>query len=157
MDKAAQYEQIQKHLRAVFAAEGQGEPVSDMVKMVTINSILYHELDYFDWVGFYLKVGENRLEIGPYQGTVGCFFIPFGKGVCGTVAATGKTVIVPDVNAFTGHIACDARTRSEIVIPVYQNSELWGVFDVDSHQPAAFDHIDQYYLENILTEWFQHP
>lgn len=157
MNKVTEYQQIQKHLQAIFAEEGQGAPVSDMVKMVTINSILYHELDYFDWVGFYLKVGENRLEIGPYQGTVGCFFIPFGKGVCGTVAATGKTVIVPDVNTFPGHIVCDARTRSEIVVPVFRAGQLMGVLDVDSHQPTAFDEIDQQYLEMILNAWFQRP
>lgn len=157
MDKAAQYDQIRKQLQAVFTEEAQGQPISDMVKMVTINSILIQEMAAFHWVGFYLKVAEDRLEIGPFQGSVGCFFIPFGKGVCGTAAATGKTVIVPDVNAFPGHIACDAHTQSEIVVPVFRQGELLGVLDVDSHEPAVFDDIDRQYLERILTEWFDRP
>lgn len=154
MDKTIQYQQIEKQLRAVFATEGHDQPISDMVKMVTINAVIKQEMETFDWVGFYLTVSPDRLEVGPYQGSVGCFFIPFGKGVCGTAAQEQSTVIVPDVSAFPGHIACDADTRSEIVVPVFKDGALFGVFDVDSNQPAAFDEIDQQFLESILNEWF---
>ena len=154
MDKISKYKQIDEQLKAVFANEGHDRPISDMVKMVTLNSILKCEITYFDWVGFYLVVADDMLEVGPYQGTVGCFFIPFGKGVCGAAAASGETIIVPDVHAFPGHIACDTGTRSEIVVPVFRNGKLIAVLDVDSNQPAAFDAIDQSALESILTQWF---
>ena len=154
MDKTARYQQILQQLRSVFAEEGDDQPISDMVKMVTLNSILFHQLDWYDWAGFYLKVGEKRLEVGPYQGSVGCFFINFGSGVCGTAAASEKTIIVPDVHEFPGHIACDAATRSEIVVPVFKAGQFFGVFDVDSNQPDAFDENDQRFLEAILSEWF---
>ena len=154
MDKTARYEQVRQQLAAVFADEGDGQPVSDMVKMVTINAILKNAIPTYDWVGFYLKTEPDLLEVGPYQGSVGCFFIKFGQGVCGTAAAEGKTVVVPNVHEFPGHIACDAATQSEIVVPFYRDGELLGVFDVDSNLPAAFDAIDQHYLEQILMEWF---
>lgn len=154
MDKRAHYNQIRRQLQAVFAEEGQGQPISDMVKMVTINAIFKQEMDTFDWVGFYLVVADEMLEVGPYQGTIGCFYIPFGKGVCGTAAASGQTIIVPDVHTFPGHIACDAGTRSEIVLPVFRDGKLIAVFDVDSDQLAGFDTVDQNALESILAEWF---
>ncbi len=154
MNKTATYQQVRQQLQAVFTEERGEQPISDMVKMVTINAVLKQELETFDWVGFYLVKAPDLLEVGPYQGSVGCFFIQFGQGVCGQAAAQGQPIIVPDVQAFPGHIACDAATRSEIVIPVFQGSRLLGVFDVDSNQPAAFDEIDRQFLEEILQRWF---
>lgn len=108
----------------------------------------------FFWTGFYVvdpdKPGE--LVVGPYQGTLGCLRIPFGKGVCGAAAERGETVLVPDVHAFPGHIACDSRSRSEIVVPVFApGGELAAVLDVDSTEPDAFDSVDQDGLEAICA------
>lgn len=108
----------------------------------------------FFWTGFYmvdpLKPGE--LVVGPYQGTLGCLRIPFGRGVCGMVAASGQTLIVPNVHAFPGHIACDSATNSEIVVPVFDaNSSLTAVLDIDSTEPDAFDAEDQSGLERICA------
>ena len=154
MNKTANYRRVRQQLQAVFTEESGERLISGMVKMVTINAVLKREMETFDWVGFYLVKAPNLLEVGPYQGSVGCLSIQFGQGVCGQAAAQGKPVIVPDVHAFPGHIACDAATRSEIVIPVFQDGRLLGVFDVDSYQPAAFDKIDQHFLEEILQRWF---
>ena len=106
----------------------------------------------FFWTGFYvvdpLKPGE--LVVGPYQGTLGCLRIPFGKGVCGACADRKESIIVPDVHAFPGHIACDSRTNSEIVVPVFDaNGALAAILDVDSEQADAFDEVDRLGLENI--------
>ncbi len=108
----------------------------------------------FFWTGFYIvdpdKPGE--LVVGPYQGTLGCLRIPFGKGVCGTVAATRRALVVPDVHAFPGHIACDSATRSEIVVPVFDAAgALAAVLDVDSTAPAAFDETDRAGLEAVAA------
>jgi GAF domain-containing protein len=94
--------------------------------------------------------------VGPYQGTLGCLDIEFGKGVCGTAAAARRTIVVPDVTAFPGHITCDARSRSEIVVPVFdRSSALVAVLDIDSSRPAAFDEEDRAGLER-LVRWFAH-
>lgn len=106
----------------------------------------------FFWTGFYLVDPQkpDELVVGPYQGTLGCLRIPFGKGVCGAAAESGATVLVPDVHAFPGHIACDARTNSEIVVPVFAaDGALKAVLDVDSEAPDAFDAEDQAGLEAI--------
>jgi len=123
--------------------------------MATINCILKENLPYYFWTGFYL-VNNGELIVGPYQGTLGCLHIAFGKGVCGTAAKTQKTQIVPDVNKFPGHIACDSRSKSEIVVPVLnKNKKLIAVFDVDSTKLKSFDEIDKKYLEEILSEHFE--
>ena len=94
------------------------------------------------------------LRVGPYQGTLGCLEIPFGKGVCGTAAATGQTQLVPDVHAFPGHITCDSRSASEIVVPVFnRQGALIAVFDIDSAHPGAFDPVDQVHLERVLERF----
>ncbi|MCB1044510.1 MAG: GAF domain-containing protein [Acidobacteria bacterium] len=122
--------------------------------MVTITAILKHNLPSYFWAGFYL-VKRGRLEIGPYQGTLGCLYIDFGRGVCGAVAADKKTRIVADVHQYDGHIACDSRSQSEIVVPVMDRcGELMAVFDVDSDQLDQFDAIDQQYLERIMAHFF---
>lgn len=108
----------------------------------------------FFWTGFYLvdPLKPDELVVGPYQGTLGCLRIPFGKGVCGAAAAEGKTQLVPDVHAFPGHIACDSRSNSEIVVPVFDpHGTLAGVLDVDSTEFDAFDETDQRYLERLVS------
>lgn len=121
-----------------------------ILKMATINCVLKTHLPYYFWVGFYLVKG-NELLVGPYQGTLGCLHIPFGKGVCGTAAVEKTTQIVPDVHAHKNHIACDSQSNSEIVVPVFdKEKKLIAVFDVDSTEKGAFDEIDQEYLENLL-------
>jgi GAF domain-containing protein len=102
------------------------------------------------WVGFYL-VKNEELVLGPFQGPVACTRIRKGRGVCGTSWAEAKTLIVPDVEKFPGHIACSSLSRSEIVIPLFQGSQVYGVLDVDSREPDQFDTTDQHYLEKIVA------
>ena len=126
----------------------------DIAAMATISALIHNAFGHL-WTGFYRVVETDRLlRIGPYQGTLGCMEIEFGRGVCGTAAAERKTVIVEDVNEFPGHIACDARSRSEIVVPVFdRNQKLIAVLDIDSDQPATFSDEDREGLERVV-EWF---
>jgi L-methionine (R)-S-oxide reductase len=150
MNKRAAYEESLSEIRAIWADEG-GEKLDDIALMATINSVLANRFPYYFWTGFYRLCGE-RLVVGPYIGTVGCLQIDVGRGVCGTAARRRETLIVPDVNAFPGHIACDSRSRSEIVVPVCgPEGELIGVLDVDSTEPAAFDEDDREGLEKIVA------
>lgn len=126
-----------------------------IAKMATISCELYQNLDGFDWVGFYRVVQPGLLKIGPYQGGHGCLVIPFDRGVCGACAQQGKILIVDDVNAFEGHIACAASTQSEIVLPVFENGELIAVLDIDSDNPAEFDQKDAEALADILADSFR--
>ena len=150
--KEAAYQTVQGQLRAVLDAES-----SRTVRMVTINCLLKTNLPYYFWVGFYEVVGDH-LEVGPYQGTLGCLTIAFDRGVCGKAARTRRTQLVADTHVLaegTEHIACDPNSQSEIVVPVFDASgELLAVFDVDSTLAGSFDAIDQRYLEAILAEWF---
>ena len=146
--KTAAYEECYQSIAAIWRDEG-GTTLDDIALMATINSILAHHFPHFYWTGFYRVCGD-RLVVGPYIGTVGCLQIEFGRGVCGTAAAARKTIIVPDVNAFPGHIACDPNSKSEIVVPVFApDGVLVGVLDVDSDQLDAFDEEDQRGLERI--------
>jgi GAF domain-containing protein len=126
----------------------------DIAAMATISALIHNAFGHL-WTGFYRVVETDRLlRIGPYQGTLGCMEIEFGRGVCGTAAAERRTVIVEDVNEFPGHIACDARSRSEIVVPVFdRNQKLIAVLDIDSDQPATFSDEDREGLERVV-EWF---
>lgn len=134
--------------------EGETDAVS---LMATVACELHHADDRFDWTGFYRVTGPELLKIGPYQGGHGCLVIPFGKGVCGAAARLNETQIVADVDAFPGHIACAASTRSEIVVPVYTGQGvLLGVLDIDSDQPDAFTSTDAAALEAILADTFAH-
>lgn len=148
MDKAEAYRQLIEEIASVVAGE-----TFEMARYATASCLLALAFrPRFFWTGFYLvdplKPGE--LVVGPYQGTLGCLRIPFGKGVCGHVAATREPIIVPDVHAFPGHIACDSATNSEIVIPVFRpDGALAGVLDVDSTEPDAFDAVDQAGLTDI--------
>ncbi len=125
----------------------------DIAGMATLASLLHHSFGYL-WTGFYRVVTASRLLVGPYQGTLGCLEIEFGRGVCGTAAAEERTVIVPDVDRFAGHITCDGRAKSEIVVPVFDaKRSLVAVLDVDSERRAAFDELDANGLERIVR-WF---
>lgn len=147
--KEVAYKDVIKSLDAIL--KGETHPI---LKMATINCILREALPYYFWTGFYL-VHEGELIVGPYQGTLGCGHISFDRGVCGAAARTKQTQIVPDVHKFPGHIACDSKSRSEIVVPVFDNKkELIAVFDVDSTEFASFDEIDKKYLEKIMQTFF---
>jgi L-methionine (R)-S-oxide reductase len=147
--KPQAYEQLAAHIDAVL--DGITDPVAGMA---TIAALVHHGFGHL-WTGFYRAVGNNRLRVGPYQGTLGCLEIDIGRGVCGAAAARRATVIVEDVHAFPGHITCDARSRSEIVLPVFdRNGALIAVFDIDSDRKAAFDTDDQIGLERVLG-WFR--
>lgn len=155
-DKAKAYAALRAEIAAVIA----GEP-SRTARYATASSLLANAFpDRFFWTGFYLvdEAKGDELVVGPYQGTLGCLRIPFGKGVCGAAAAKRETILVPDVHAFPGHIACDSRSNSEIVVPVFDPSgALAGVLDVDSTQFDAFDAIDQAGLEAICADLLTTP
>lgn len=123
--------------------------------MATVVCELHHADARFDWTGFYRVTEPGVLKIGPYQGGHGCLVIPFAKGVCGAAARTRQIQLVDDVDAFPGHIACAASTRSEIVLPVLAgDGRLIGVLDIDSDQPAAFTQADAQGLAAILASVF---
>lgn len=148
--KRDSYAECYEAIVAIWSDEG-GETLDDIALMATINSILSHRFPYYFWTGFYRVCGD-RLGVGPYIGTVGCLQIEFGRGVCGTAAARRETIIVPDVQQFPGHIACDPNTKSEIVVPVFdRNRTLVAVLDVDSDQLDAFDEEDREGLERIAA------
>jgi GAF domain-containing protein len=150
MDKTTAYAESYDAIRAIWSDEG-GQTLDEIALMATINSILANRFPYYYWTGFYRVCGE-RLVVGPYIGTIGCLQIELGRGVCGTAAQRRETIVVPDVNAFPGHIACDAKSKSEIVVPVFdREGTLIAVFDIDSDQVDAFDEIDRAGLERIVT------
>ncbi|AOH56113.1 histidine kinase [Peribacillus muralis] len=146
--KEKNYELVQKQLSALL--EGETNRIANLSNAA---ALLNQFLDEINWVGFYLYE-EDQLILGPFQGLPACVRIPMGRGVCGTSAATGKTLRIEDVHQFPGHIACDAASRSEIVIPLMQGGQLIGVLDIDSPITDRFDEIDQQGLEKfaeILT------
>jgi L-methionine (R)-S-oxide reductase len=151
-DKAARYAAVAEEIAAVLA----GEP-NLTARMATVASMLAATFEAYFWTGFYVVDPEkpDELVVGPYQGTLGCLRIAFGRGVCGTAAATRTTQIVADVAAIPNHIACDSRSASEIVVPVIDAAgRLIAVFDVDSERRAAFDGLDAEWLERILKQVF---
>ena len=119
-----------------------------IANLANTSALLWEALDNLNWVGFYLREGDT-LVLGPFQGKVACIEIPMGRGVCGTAAARGETVLVEDVHAFPGHIACDSASNSEIVIPLFRNGEVVGVLDIDSPILARFTPEDQIGLEAV--------
>lgn len=147
----ADYAMLAKTVHAL--TDGETDPVSIMA---TIACEVHHADDRFDWTGFYRVTGPETLKIGPYQGGHGCLVIPFDKGVCGAAARTREVQLVPDVDAFPGHIACASSTRSELVLPVMNGTgDLLGVFDIDSDQPDAFTEDDATALNRILRTAFK--
>jgi GAF domain-containing protein len=151
-DRAARYAEVAREIASVLDGE-----TNLTARMATVASMLAHSFDHYFWTGFYVvdPLKDRELVVGPYQGTLGCLRIAFGRGVCGAAAETGQTQLVEDVHAFPGHIACDSRSQSEIVVPVFDAAgKLLAVFDVDSDQPTAFDAVDQQGLEFILKAIF---
>lgn len=146
--KEEKYKQLIPQIKALL--EGEEDAVANMANVC---AALKYGLEFF-WVGFYL-VKNNQLVLGPFQGPVACTRINKGKGVCGTAWQSEQTIIVPDVEKFEGHIACSALTKSEIVIPIFnQNNTVIGVLDVDSDELNTFDAIDDKYLREILNLLF---
>ena len=154
MSKEAQYDLLNRQLAALL--EGESDPIA---KMANVAAVL-HEAFGFWWTGFYrvahrhsgLDPESGELILGPFQGPVACMHIPYGKGVCGTAWARNETVVVPDVEAFPGHIACSSASRSEIVVPVHgPDGAVTSVLDIDSDKLATFDDIDKVWLEKIVT------
>ena len=141
-------------LARTIAALTEGEDDA-VALMATVACEVHHADDRFDWTGFYRVTGPELLKIGPYQGGHGCLQIPFSRGVCGAAARTGQVQLVPDVDAFPGHIACASSTRSELVLPVRDGAgRLIGVFDIDSDLPDAFTETDARELDTILATAF---
>ncbi len=148
--KAQAYAELKQHVLSVL--EGIDDEITGMS---TMSCLLHHAFGHL-WTGFYRVVKPGQLlRVGPYQGTLGCLEIQFGKGVCGGAAARGETLVVDDVHAFPGHITCDGRSASEIVVPVFnRNRELIAVLDIDSEHKATFDEVDRRELEDLMR-WFQ--
>lgn len=141
-------------LAARIAALTEGER-DEVALMATVVCEIHTSDPRSDWTGFYRVTAPELLKIGPYQGGHGCLTIPFARGVCGAAARTRETQIVPDVDAFPGHIACSSTTRSELVVPVFgAGGRLIGVLDLDSNQPAAFNERDAAELAAILAGVF---
>ncbi len=146
-DRARRYDEVRASIDALL--EGEDDWIA---AMATVSCELTHAFAYFHWTGFYRAVSDRLLVVGPYQGTHGCLRIDFGRGVCGAAASTKTTQLVPDVEAFAGHIACSSTTRSEIVVPVLTpDGRVLAVLDVDSNEPAAFTALDQERLEAIAA------
>ena len=143
--KPSLYRQLNAQLAALL--EGEADPWANLANSA---SLLHALLPGLNWAGFYLLLG-GELVVGPFQGMPACVRIPLGSGVCGTAAATRQTLVVPDVHAFEGHIACDAASNSEIVVPLLRDGRLLGVLDLDSPLPARFDAEDAAGLEQAAA------
>lgn len=144
--KQKDYELVIKQLRALL--EGESNTIANLANA---SALLNQFLNEVNWVGFYL-MEDGELVLGPFQGLPACVRIPLGKGVCGTAAQNQRTERIEDVHAFPGHIACDAASQSEIVVPMVKYGKLLGVLDIDSPIKNRFDEIDQQYLEEFVKE-----
>ena len=141
-DKKDRYSVLYSQIRSLLESE------SDLVSnMANVASMIHHTFGFW-WTGFYI-VKEGQLVLGPFQGPVACTRINFGKGVCGTSWERKETVIVPDVDLFPGHIACSSLSRSEIVVPVFRDGDVYAVLDIDSKELSTFDEVDKEWLEKI--------
>lgn len=147
MTRKEQYEQLIPQIAALIKGE------KNLVGILANVSAALHDTfpERFFWAGFYLQQDKDRLRLGPFQGSVACYTIPYGKGVCGKAWEEGHTLIVPDVDDFPGHIACSSLSRSEIVIPMYDSAHTFrGVLDIDSTRPDDFNETDKEELEHIV-------
>lgn len=144
------YELLVKQARALI--EGENDWIANTANL---SALLFNSLNNINFAGIY-RVKNNELILGPFQGKPACVHIAFGKGVCGTAAKTEKTQIVKDVHQFVGHIACDSDSKSEIVVPIFKENKLWGVFDFDSIVFNNFDEVDNHYLTEIAKAIFNH-
>ncbi|PUB15203.1 GAF domain-containing protein [Paenisporosarcina sp. OV554] len=149
-DTPQQYEMLAKQLDALLNGEK-----NVMANLSNASALLNQFFDRINWVGFYMMDG-NELVLGPFQGLPACIRIPIGRGVCGTTVAKKETIIVPDVHAFPGHIACDAASQSEIVVPLLKNGEVIGVLDIDSPEKDRFQEEDQQGLEHFVSILMKH-
>ena len=149
-DKTALYRLLNQQARALIEQE------SDLIaNMANLSALLFNQLPDLNWAGFYI-MRNGELVLGPFQGQVACVRIAVGKGVCGTAVATGEVQLVKDVHEFPGHIACDAASNSEIVLPLRHNNEIIAVLDIDSPKLARFDADDQAGLEQLISVFEQH-
>jgi L-methionine (R)-S-oxide reductase len=148
--KGKNYELLLKQLQALIEDEKNG-----IANLANASALLNQFLSDVNWVGFYVKDGDE-LVLGPFQGLPACVRIPFGRGVCGTAAASKETQRIADVHAFPGHIACDAASQSEIVVPMIKDNEVIGVLDIDSPNKDRFDETDQQYLEKFVHVLLQY-
>ncbi len=150
--KQQTYDRLCTDIVAVLDGE-----MNNVSRMATISSMLHGAFDSHIWTGFYMvdSARPDELIVGPYQGNLGCLRIPFGKGVCGTAAETGRSQVVEDVNEYPGHISCDANSVSEVVVPVRNPAgKLIAVLDIDANETAQFDQTDVHALEEIVTKIF---
>jgi GAF domain-containing protein len=145
-DKLSRYAELRPQLEALIGSETDA-----VANMANFCAALKATFGWF-WIGFYV-VREEQLVLGPFQGPIACTRIQYGKGVCGTAWAEQKSQLVADVEAFPGHIACSALSKSELVVPVFKDQKVWGVLDIDSTTLADFDQTDQVEIEKLLT-WF---
>ncbi|WP_251549611.1 GAF domain-containing protein [Neobacillus muris] len=150
-DREDNYELVKKQLHALI----HDEP-SQIANLSNASALLNQFLDRINWVGFYLMDTHDELVLGPFQGLPACVRIPLGRGVCGTAASKKETVRVEDVHQFPGHIACDAASQSEIVIPMIKDGRLIGVLDIDSPETNRFDELDQVKLEEFVAILVSH-
>lgn len=141
--KKERYETLLPQMASLIYSEP--DLIAAMANMAAAITQTFH----FFWVGFY-RVIEDKLVLGPFQGPIACTRIAYGKGVCGSAWKEQRTLVVPDVDAFPGHIACSSASRSEIVVPIMKEGRVIGVLDIDSDQLNSFDKVDQYYLEQIV-------
>jgi GAF domain-containing protein len=145
-DRTGRYERLYAQLEGLLAKKGD-----DIARMASVSAVLYHKMDHFFWCGFYRLI-DGELIVGPYQGPIACQSLEKNKGVCWAAVNKGKTLIVPDVHKFPGHIACDSRSLSEIVVPLRdKNDSIVGVLDVDSSELNSFNETDAAGLEKILA------
>lgn len=144
--RARRYERIHEQLRQLIGDESPGL----IAAMATICAVLHHKMPHHSWTGFYFLAGPDELHVGPYQGPLACQVLR-GQGVCLHSVNTRKPLVVPDVASFPGHIACDPRAQSEIVIPVFRGGQIKAVLDIDSHAPAQFSDDDVPPLERIVA------
>ena len=144
-EKCALYDELAAQLAALL--DGESDPTANTANTA---ALIYHGLPDLNWAGFYIR-RDGELVLGPFQGKPACVRIPWGKGVCGTAAAGGAAVIVPDVHDFPGHIACDPNSRSELVVPLVRAGEVVGVLDLDSPLPSRFDEADRVGVERLVA------
>ena len=145
MQKHDFYQSLVKQTESLIGGES-----NIIANMANISALLFTSLEDVNWAGFYFMDSPTQLVLGPFQGNPACIRIPVGKGVCGTAAATEKTQLISDVHAFDGHIACDAASNSEIVVPIMKNGKIMAVLDIDSPSIGRFDTDDQAGLEALV-------
>jgi len=148
LPKAEAYRDLLSQAEGLFHGE-----IDAIANAANLSALIFHGLPDLNWAGFYLLREGGELVLGPFQGKPACIRIPLGRGVCGTAAERRESVLVPDVHAFPGHIACDAASRSELVVPLLRDGKVLGVLDLDSPLPGRFDAEDQAGIEALAALW----